>query len=103
MTDKYWITYDSDKEDALLMKTGNGIIIFKSTPEGLYTFKPTASYLKHVDETECMYPPTETIGAQLSNMVLIVTENSKGFTQRQFEKWKKIKKTLSYCWMRSGW
>ena len=32
-----------------------------------------------------MSPSTETIGAQLSNMVLTMTDNIKGYTQHQFE------------------
>ena len=35
MTDKYQITYDSDKEDEFIMQTDNGIIKFTRTPEGL--------------------------------------------------------------------
>ena len=35
MTDKNWITYDSDKEDEFIMQTDNGIIKFTRTPEGL--------------------------------------------------------------------
>ena len=85
MTDKYQITYDSDKEDAFIMHTDNGIIKMSRTPEGLYSYKPSFSYLKQVDYTKCMSPPTETSGSQLSNMVLTVIENRKGYTQRQFE------------------
>ena len=72
------------------MQTENGIIKFSRTPEGLYAYKPLAIYLKHVAETKCMSPPTKTGGAQLSNMVSTVTENRKGYIQRQFEKRKKI-------------
>ena len=35
MTDKYRITYDSDKEDLFIMKTENGMIKFSSIPDGL--------------------------------------------------------------------
>ena len=40
-----------------------------------------------------MSPPTDTIGAQLRKMVSTVTENCKGYTQRQFEN-EKIAKCL---------
>ena len=58
MTDKYQITYHSDKEDAFNMQTDNGIIKFSRTPEGIYAYKPPAIYLKHVAESKCMYSPT---------------------------------------------
>ena len=67
------------------MNTENGIIKFIRIPEGLYYYKPSAIYLKQVDETKCISPTTETSGSQLSNMVSTVTENHKGYTQRQFE------------------
>ena len=69
MTDKYQITYHYDKEDAFNMQTDNVIIKFSRTPEGIYSYKPSASYLKQVAETKCMSPPTETSGAQLIHMV----------------------------------
>ena len=69
MIDKYWITYNSDKEDAFIMQTDNAIIKFSRTPEGIYCYKPSASYMKQVAETKCMSPPTETSGAQLIHMV----------------------------------
>ena len=84
MTGKYQITYYSDKEYAFTMHTDNGIIKFRRIPEGLYAYKPSASYLKQVSATKYMSPPTETNGAQLSNMVSTVAENCKGYTERQF-------------------
>ena len=69
----------------MLIHTNNGIIKFNRTPDGLYANKPSASYLKQVTEEKCMSPSTETIGAQLSNMVLTMTDNIKGYTQHQFE------------------
>ena len=102
MTNKYRITYDYDKEDTFIIKTDNGIIKFIRTPEGLYAYKSSASYLKHMADTKCMSPPIETSVVQLSNMVLTVTENSKGYIQRQFEKFNKSKMTPSYRWMPNG-
>ena len=83
MTDKYEITYDSDKEDTFIMQTNNGIIKFSITPEGLYVYKPPDSYLNHMAESKFMSPPMERSGSQLSIMISTVTENHKGYTQRQ--------------------
>ena len=91
MANKYQITYDSDKEYTFIIKTDNGIIKFIRTPEGLYAYKSSASYLKHMADTKCMSPPIETSVVQLSNMVLTVTENLKFYTQRQFENSKRAK------------
>ena len=85
MTDKYQITYHYDKEDAFNMQTDNVIIKFSRTPEGIYAYKPSSSYLKQVDGTKFMSPQTEMSGAQLSNLVSTLTENFKGYTQHQFE------------------
>ena len=38
------ITYDSEKEDAFLVHTPNGIIKFKGTPEGLYQYHVSQKY-----------------------------------------------------------
>ena len=92
MTDKYRSTYNSDKEDAFIMHTYNGIIKFRRTPEGLYSYKQSASYLKQVVETKYMSPPTETSGSQLSNMVSTMPENCKGCTQHQFENSKRARR-----------
>ena len=92
MTEKYRITYDSDKEDALIMQTDNGIIKFSRTPEVIYSYKLSAIYLKHVAETKCMSPPTETSGTQLRNMVSTATENRKDYTQLQFKNSKRARR-----------
>ena len=54
-------------------------------PEVLYACIPPDICLKELAETKCMSPPTETSGTKLINMVLTVTENRKGYNQRQFE------------------
>jgi hypothetical protein len=55
---KYRVTYDSDKEDAFLMHTKDGIVKFERTPEGLYAFKPTENFLRQVAKRKQMKAPT---------------------------------------------
>jgi hypothetical protein len=55
---KYRVTYDSDKEDAFLMHTKDGIVKFERTPEGLYAFKPTENFLHQVAKRKQMKAPT---------------------------------------------
>ena len=48
MKKRHHIVYDSDKEDAFLIYTDNGIIMFEATPEGLYCYKVTPGYLETI-------------------------------------------------------
>ena len=97
LADRHRITYDSRKEDAFLVHTADGTVKFKRTPEGLYAYRPSKEYLRKVAETKCMEPPKDSTGSkvtnlQLSNMIATVTENRKGYTQRQFEDAKRARR-----------
>jgi hypothetical protein len=79
MADENRITYDSQKEDAFLVHTNGGVIKFTRTPDGLYAYKPSEAYKKHVADSN------ETGRHYVDNMVSTVRENMMGYTQRQFE------------------
>jgi hypothetical protein len=87
MADKHRITYNSDKEDAFVVHSHSGIIKFKRTPDGLYVYKPSATFKKKVATLKTKTPLTET-----TQMVTMVKENSKGYTQRQFENAKRARR-----------
>ena len=98
LADQYRITYDSGKEDAFLVHTNTGQVKFNRTPEGLYAYKPTEKFLGEVAERKMkptdwlmMEPPTSSNNPQLNNMIATVTENRKGYTQRQFENAKRAR------------
>ena len=92
--DKHRVTYDSAKEDAFVVHMSDKTIKFKRTPEGLYAFKPGDSYLKSVADEKSMGPITGVTHMQLpdsddsesevSLAISSVSENRKGYTQRQF-------------------
>jgi hypothetical protein len=71
---KHRITFDSEKEDAFIVHTDNGMMKFKCNPEGLYTFKVSDKYLK-----------------KESHLINTVKENRVGYTQRQFEQVKRAR------------
>jgi hypothetical protein len=87
------VTYDSEKEDAFLMHTANGIVKFERTAEGLYAYKPSTKYLNEVASKKRMQPPEPRERTKTSNdtdkgigcLVSTVNENRKGYTKRQFE------------------
>jgi hypothetical protein len=82
MADKHQITYDSDKEDAFVVHSSHsGIINVERTPDGLYVYKPSATFKNKVATLKTKTPLTETTQMITST----VKENSKGYTQRQFE------------------
>ena len=80
MKDKYRITYDSDKEDAFLVYSNNGVIKFEATPQGLYRFKVSKAYLESLDHKGT------------NNLIDTVEENKTQFTARQFDQAKLARK-----------
>jgi hypothetical protein len=92
---KCHVTYGSNKEDAFLMHMKDGIVKFERTPEGLYAYKPTKNFLRTVAERKQMKAPTAEPTVNLNTitddqegincLVSTVSENRKGYTQRQFE------------------
>jgi hypothetical protein len=76
------ITYDSDKEDAFLVHTENGLIKFEASPQGLYRYKVSQNYLDGLKE----------MVQETSNIVTTVAENRKNYTQRQFDRAKEARK-----------
>ena len=69
---KYRITYDSQEEDAFVVHTNEGKIKFTKTPEGLYAYKLTGKYKRHLKTEQ-------------NHLVDTVKENRMGLTTRQFQ------------------
>ncbi len=83
MKAKHRITYDSDKEDAFLVHTDNGIIKFEATEQGLYRYKVSQDYLDTLGKSEMK---------GTSNVMDTVEENKLHFTAREFEQAKLARK-----------
>jgi hypothetical protein len=62
------------------------VIKFTRTPDGLYAYKPSEAYKKHVADSN------ETGRHYVDNMVSTVRENMMGYTQRQFENAKQARR-----------
>jgi hypothetical protein len=87
MAEKYCTTYHSRKEDAFLVHTNEGVIMFARThDDGLYAYTPSVEYREQVAESN------NTIRQYIHNVVATVRENSMGYTQRQFERAKKARR-----------
>ena len=84
MKKKHRITYNSDKEDAFCVHTGDGIIKFEASPQCLYRFKMSDSYMEKVAKTKA--------NTEVSNVMDTVAENRLNYTQRQFERAKEARK-----------
>jgi len=82
MKKKHRITYDSDKEDAFLVHTENGLIKFEASPEGLYRYKVLQGYQDSLDNKEEV----------TSNVLTTVAENQGKYTQQQFDRAKLARK-----------
>ena len=79
---KHRITCDSDKEDAFLVHTKEGIVKFEASPQGLCRHKVSENYRNSLkDEIQ-----------ETSNIVATVAENRKNCTQRQFDRAKMARK-----------
>jgi len=75
------ITYDSDVEDAFLIHTKDGTVMkFVRNPNGLYTYKVSDGYKKHVKDQK------DKIEHKTSHLIESIEENRKGYTHRQFER-----------------
>jgi hypothetical protein len=70
------------------------IIKFERTPDGLYVYKPTANFKNQVAELKKtkIIPLHDDGGRQVSNMITTAQENTKGYTQRQFENAKRARR-----------
>jgi hypothetical protein len=68
------VTYDSEKEDAFIVRMNNNTLNFECNPEGLYTYKVSDEYLK-----------------KQSHLINTVKEIRVGYTQRQFEQAKRAR------------
>ena len=78
---KFHITYDSDIEDAFHIHMPDSIVKFQARPNGLYTFKPSERYLKHIQTLNDKPQMIE------SNFLMFtVAENCLPFTTHQFER-----------------
>jgi hypothetical protein len=81
MVDEHHITYDSEKEDVLMVHTNEGIIKFLQTPDGLYAYAPSTKFKDQVAKTNMSRRQA------MNNLVTTVKENMIGstYTQQQFE------------------
>jgi hypothetical protein len=52
MVNKYRSTYDSEKEDAFLVHTNEGIVRFSRTLDGLYAYKPSLKFKQQVADSK---------------------------------------------------
>ena len=86
MVDEHRITYDSEKEDAFLVHTKEGVIKFARTPDGLYAYRPSNKFKEQVAESKRL------VSHEASYMVTSVEENRSGYTQRQFENAKRARR-----------
>ena len=93
LAEKYRIVYDSDVEDAFHVYTGDKVVKFTRTDEGLYVYKPTSKYLKAVAATKGVEPPrTMSKTEKISCLVSTVNENKMGYTKHQFEDAKRARR-----------
>ena len=78
------IQYDSNKEDAFLVKnkTTGVMVKFSRSPEGLYIYQPTDKFREYVRELK---------NKESSNLVASVRENQMGFTEKQFKQAKRAR------------
>ena len=83
LVDKHRITYDSAKEDAFLIHMPQKIVKFKRSPERLYFHQAPKKY-----KTTLVKP----MDTKISHMVTTVSENMKGYTLRQREHAKAVRK-----------
>jgi hypothetical protein len=86
MANRHQITYDSDKEDALLVHSHSGIIKFERTMDGIYVYRPTNIFKDKVASLK-----RQTLLTAMTNLISTVKENSNGYTQRQFESAKRAR------------
>jgi hypothetical protein len=87
MADKHRITYDSDKEDAFVVHSHNGITKFERIPDGLYVYRPSREFKEKVASLKRKTTPKET-----THMITTVKKNSKGYTQQQFNNAKRARR-----------
>ena len=82
LVDKHRITFDSSVENAFLVHQPDKIVKFECTPEGLYTCRVDKDYKKSLTEK----------GNSHLVMTLTVSENRKGYTDRQYDRAKTARK-----------
>ena len=77
LVERYKVTMDSDKENAFLVHTNNGVIRFKANGRGLYTYEPSKKYRSEVQESS---------KSEGTSNVQTVRGNQEGFTQREYDR-----------------
>ena len=80
LVDKHRITFDSSVENAFLVHQPDKIVKFERTPEGLYTYRVDKDYKKSLMEKGN------------SHLVTTLSENRKGYTDRQYDRAKTARK-----------
>ena len=91
MTDMCRVTYDSSVEDAFIVHTANGIVKFNRDGR-LYTYKPSQKYLNEVASVKGMTKPNYDDNSEYSHLISSVEGNKDGFTERQYELAKRVRK-----------
>ena len=74
LVDKHRITFDSSVENAFLVHQSDMTIKFECTPEGLYTYRVDKDYKTSLTEKGN------------SHLVTTLSENRKGYTDRQYDR-----------------
>ena len=74
LVDKHRITFDSSVENTFLVHQPDKIVKFEHTPEGLYTYRVDRDYKKSLTEKGN------------SHLVMTLSENRKGYTDRQYDR-----------------
>ena len=103
MAKKHHVTYDSWKEDAILVHKEEGLVKFVETDDGLFAYTPSDEFLAKVADQKKLLPPKNPRGPKhrrgppklvhpsgarrvnSSHLIASVAENRKHFTERQFK------------------
>ena len=93
MAKQHRIQYDNlypgnEEENVFKVHTDGGIVEFRITDEGLYTYEPSEKYLNYVREQK--------INEQKSLLISTVDENKNVYSQRQYERAKEARKLVPH-------
>ena len=84
---RYHIMYNLNNKDAFLAHTNNRMIKFKRTPDRLYSYKTSKTYIRSIASSKGMDPPMIT---GVSYLVSTVSKNQNQYTTQQFDDVKKL-------------
>ena len=82
LKNKYRVTYDSEKDDSLIVYMDRKEIQFKYNEDGLYEYKVSEAYNDEVQEKKKQ---------ESSHMIQTIKQIRQGFTSRQFQRAKQAR------------